>query len=148
MTKPHKPVSASGKKAVSVQGLDDFSRKFLFANQTPKADEYVTVIGKQTITPEALKKYERERIEDFIKRAGSFTEDLVGFIVQQKRLRELSDMETVFGIALACINLRALYGSPQGGEKVLSAEQKEKLLEEFDEICFGAQQYYDAHKQS
>ena len=137
----------SASKDVSLKGLDSFSRKFLFGGkETPKAEEYVTVTGRQAVSQEALVKYEKERMEDFVKRAGTFTEDLIAFISQQKKLRSLSDIETIFGLALACINLRTAYGSPQGREKALTEHQREKLLGEFDEVCYGAQQYFDAHK--
>jgi hypothetical protein len=83
----------------------------------------------------------------FIERAGSFAEDLVAFIIEQKRLRNLSDIETVFGLALANINLRNAYGSPQGKESArdFTPEKRAALLEEFDDVCAGAQDYYDAN---
>ena len=128
---------------VSIKGLDGFSSKFLGIDKT-KPEEYLLVKQGQKASDEAIKKYQDERTSDFIQRAASFTEDLVGFIVQQKKLRGLSDVEAVFGIALANINLRHAYGSEQGKEK-LSSKQKEDLLSEFDEVCWGAQQYWDAH---
>lgn len=132
------------KEDISLKGLDQFSRKFLLQNAPPGEEEYIHVSPGQKANPEALKKYEDERMRDFIRRAGSFTEDLVAFVVEQKRLRNLSDVETVFGLALANINLRNAYGSPQG-EEHFTVEKRTALLEEFDEICAGAQDYYDAN---
>ncbi len=130
---------------ISLKGLDQFSRRFLLRNAPPGETEYIHVSPGQKAAPEAVKKYEQERQRDFIHRAGSFTEDLVAFVVEQKKLRNLSDMETVFGLALANINLRNAYGSQQGDE-AFTPEKRDALLEEFDEICAGAQDYYDANE--
>ncbi len=125
---------------ISTKGLDEFSAKFL----NPEPGEHLIVQQGQQLSEDALKQYQEERTKAFISRAASFTDDLVAFIVQQKKLRSLTDVETVFGIALANINLRNAYGSPQGKEK-LTAHKQQTLLEEFDEVCWSAQQYWDAH---
>jgi len=137
---------------VSVKGLDDFSRKFLTGATRPEkeGEEFLHVpdITKQagsTAPNAALDAYHKQRKVDFIRSAGMFTEDLIAFIVEQRRARNLSDEETVFSVALASINLRNAYGSPQGAEKKLTTEQCAALLERFDEICWGAQQYYNAN---
>jgi hypothetical protein len=132
------------KQDISIKGLDTFSRQFLSAGGEA---EYVSVAKGQQIKPEALKKYQQQRETEFITRAGSFCEDLIAFVVEQKKLRELSDIETVFGIALATIQLRIAYGQPQNAEeaKTMTPEKKAALLEEFDSICIGAQDFYDAN---
>jgi hypothetical protein len=130
---------------ISLKGLDTFSKKFLLQGTDGTTEqEYIHVSPGQKVSDEALKRYHEERQRDFIKRAGSFTEDLVAFIVEQKKLRQLGDTETVFAIALANINLRNTYGSPQD-ESDFTPEKRERLLDEFDEICAGAQDYYDAN---
>ena len=131
---------------ISLKGLDSFSRKFLAKDvNAPSAEkEYIHVAPGQRVSAENMKRYEETRQTDFIRRSGSFTEDLVAFVVEQKRLRMLDDTETVFALALANINLRNAYGSPQNGE-TLSAGRQAELLAEFDEICRGAQDYYDAN---
>ena len=115
--------------------LDDFSKKFL----APETPEDIEVIEGQKASPEAIDSYHQKRTEDFILRAGSFTEDLVAFIIEQRTKRNLTDPETVFGIALANINLRYAYTL---ADKDIAPE---KRAEEFDEICWGAQQYWNAH---
>lgn len=138
---------------ISVKGLDDFAEQFIKGQHarsdsagTGDGDEYIRVTGGQKASDEALEKYYEERKVDFIKRAGSFTEDLVAFFIEQKKMRDLSDREAVFAIALMNINLRHAYGSPQGGEKDITPERRKELLDEFDAVCYGAQQYWDANQ--
>jgi len=134
----------SDSQSISTKGLEEFGRKYLVSNEDK--EEYISVSGGQKASTEALRKYAETRKRDFIKRAGGFTEDLVAFIIEQKKMRELSDRETVFAIALCNINLRHAYGSAQGGEKDVTPERREELLKEFDEVCWGAQQFWDANK--
>ena len=134
-------------KEQSIKGLDDFSKKFLFGGKSSDAGSHDVVVSRgQRLSDAALKQYQQQRAEDFVKRAGSFTEDLIAFVVEQKRRRELSDFETIFGIALMTINFRSAYGSRQGTEKEPSQEDRQKLLDTFDEVCWGAQQYWDANQ--
>ena len=133
---------------ISLKGLDNFSKQFLLGNgqNARKGDaEYITVSEGQKLPPAALKHYDAELTRDFIKRAGSFTEDLVAFIVEQKRMRDLDDTSVIFALALANINLRNSYGNPRIAGAPVSAADTEKLLNEFDTICVGAQEYYDAN---
>jgi len=136
---------------ISLKGLDDFSRKFLTGDTRAEGEgpEFVkttvTKTGGSAVSDAALKSYYEQRKVDFIRRAATFTEDLIAFIVEQKRMRNLSDEESIFGIALANINLRDAYGRPQGREKALTAEEAEALRARFDELCWGAQQYFDAN---
>lgn len=132
---------------VSIKGLDTFSKQFLLGEAGPKEGEaeYISVAKGQQLKPEVVKRYHEERLFDFMKRCGLFTEDLVAFFVEQKKLRSLSDIEAVFGLALATINLRNTYGSAQGEEKQFTPEQSKTMLDEFDAICSGAQDYYDAN---
>lgn len=128
---------------ISTKGLDDFSTRFL-SRDRPGEQEIVVTKGSAA-KPEALKRYEEQRKEEFIKRAATFTEDVIAFIIDERQKRGLSDAETVFGIALACINLRNAYGNPQSDEEVkaFNSEKQAALLSEFDEICYHAQQYWD-----
>lgn len=132
---------------ISLKGLDTFSKQFLLGNAGPKEGEaeYISVAKGQQLKPEVVKRYQEERMSDFVKRSCSFTEDLVAFFIEQKKMRSLSDIEAVFGLALATINLRNTYGSAQGGEKPFTEEQAKAMLDEFDAICGGAQDYYDAN---
>ncbi len=127
---------------ISIKGLDKFSRRFLLQSSPPGEQEFISVAPGQKASPTAIKRYEEERMRDFIHRAGSFTEDLIAFVVEQKQLRNLSDVETVFGLALATINLRNAYGSKQGEEEISDAK-RESYLAEFDEVCVGAQEFFD-----
>jgi hypothetical protein len=136
---------ANNDKSVSLKGLDDFSRKFL-TGSNPTEEEKIKVSKGSKLSDAAMNQYQDSRKGDFVKRAGSFTEDMVAFVVEQRKLRDLSDYETIFGLALMSINFRHAYGSPQGTEKGLSAEERQKLLDTFDEICWGAQQYWDANQ--
>lgn len=128
---------------VSLKGLDQFAKRFL---RTDAADEKerIAVAPGQKLSEENLRRYEQERLKSFIERAGLFTEDLIGFIVEQRKKRELTDTESVFALALTNINLRNAYGSSQN-ESDFTPEKGEQLLEEFDEICRGAQDYFDAN---
>jgi len=128
---------------ISVKGLDDFSEKYLISNEDK--DEYISVSGGQKASKEALRKYAETRKTDFIKRSGGFAEDLIAFIIEQKMMRQLSDRETVFALALTNINLRHAYGSTQGNEDKVTPERREALLKEFDEVCWGAQQFWEAN---
>lgn len=133
-------------KEISLKGLDSFSKAFL--NKTTPQDgntEYVSIGKGQQLKPEVIAKYEETRTQDFIRRAGSFTEDLVAFVLEQKKMRTLSDVDVIFGLALANINLRESYGTAQGNEKPFTESERERLLSEFDAICGGAQEYYDAN---
>jgi hypothetical protein len=129
---------------MAVKGLDDFSKQFL-GHAGDEGAEYVQVSKGQKVDDEAVRKYNDSRVEDFINRSGSFTEDLIGFIVEQKQRRNLSDTETVFGVALATINLRNAYGSPQAEseKEAFTDEKRAELLKEFDRICYGAQKYWE-----
>lgn len=94
----------------------------------------------------ALAKYEKKRQEDFIKRAGAFTEDLVAYIIDERKRRDLSDHETIFALALANINLRNDYGNPPPTTEASRKDAKKtELLNEFDEFCYQAQQYWDSN---
>lgn len=136
----------SNDKDISLKGLDEFSKNFLVGNRPDAEEEYVNIQGGQKANAAALEKYEEERKKEFVRRAGMFTEDLIAFIIEQRKIRNLSDEEAVFGIALATINLRNAYGSPQGIEEKLTPQQQTKLLERFDTLCYHAQQYWDANK--
>lgn len=141
---------ANNENDVSTKGLDEFSHQFLLSIDDADQDgneECVKVQDGQQISSEALKKYQERRKEEFIERAGAFTEDLIGFILEQKHMRGLSDVETIFGLALANINLRQAYGSRQGEEPDPTPERREELLQEFDAICYGAQQFWDANQE-
>lgn len=129
---------------VSTKGLDEFGKKYLFGESPADKDEYIMHQG-QSATTEAVERYEKERLEEFQKRAGHFTEDLIAFIMEQRSVRGLSDLETIFGLALTNINLRHAYGSPQGEEKEIDEEEQTILLAKFDGVCWSAQQYWDAH---
>jgi hypothetical protein len=129
---------------ISLKGLDTFSKRFLFSNEEEEK-EYIHVAPGQQLSAAALKRYAEERQREFIQRSGTFAEDLLAFIVEQKRMRQLKDTETVFALALANINLRNSYGSPQN-EAPYTLEKRTALLAEFDEICAGAQDYYDANQ--
>lgn len=130
-----------------IKGLDEFSKKFLGGQRPEEGAEEVLVVGKgQKVSDAALAAYYKECQANFIARAGSFTEDLVAFVVEQRKMRNLTDHETIFGLALANINLRAAWGNPQGKEGKLTAAERDKLLEQFDEVCYGAQSYWDANQ--
>jgi len=128
---------------VGLKGLDQFAKRFLSAS-AGNDKELIAVAPGQKLSEENLRRYQQERLKSFVERAGAFTEDLVGFVVEQKKKRDLTDMETVFALALANINLRNAYGSSQN-EPDFTPEKGEQLLEEFDEICRGAQDYFDAN---
>ena len=130
----------------SIRTLDDFGRKYLLKEGATDSDikAYAPTEGAKGTT-QITEKQAKLIQDEFIQRAGSFTEDLIGFIVDQKRLRDLDDKSVVFAIALANINLRNSFCSPQN-----SIEQKEfdetsgkKLSAEWDEICWAAQCYYN-----
>lgn len=125
---------------ISVKGLDDFAKQFLSGAQASPDEEHIYVAGGQKASEAALAKYFEERKTDFIKRAGSFTEDLMAFFIEQKKMRELSDRESIFALALASIQLRHAYGYAEDTNKTA------ELLEEFDAVCWGAQQFWDANK--
>lgn len=129
-----------------IKGLDDFSQKYLTGDMSVDGqEEYIQVGEGQKASEETLQSYYKDRQKEFIQRAGNFTEDLVAFIVEQKHMRSLSDKEAIFSIALANINLRNAYGQSQGKEKDITPARRNQLLKEFDEICWGAQQYWDAN---
>lgn len=132
---------------VSLKGLDSFSKQFLNNSQTLREDdaEYIKVTEGQTLNAEAVKRYEDVRTRDFIKRAASFTDDLVGFVIQQRKFRSLSDIEVIFGLALANINLRNAYGNPPNQGTDITQAQRDALLSQFDDVCVCAQEYYDAN---
>ncbi len=135
---------------ISIKGLDTFSQQFFLSeSKDPTKQEFVTVNKGQALSPEKVKAYQEERMREFIQRAGSFTEDLIGFIFEQKSKRNLTDIETVFGVALATINLRNSYenaGVQPGSMSTPSAEQRTANLAEFDNICMGAQDFWDANQ--
>jgi len=127
------------KEEISLKGLDSFSKTFLVGTKDTPQKADVQVQKGQTLSNEGHAKYAEELQKDFIRRAGSFTEDLVAFIMEQRKKRDLTNIETIFAVALANINLREDYGGAPGNPT------QEQQLAEFDAICFGAQEYYDAN---
>ena len=129
-----------------VKGLDSFEAKFL--GVTPGKEASVAVQDGWKAPKEHLDKYAEQRKEEFINRAGAFTVDLLGFFKEQKVKRDLDDKECIFAVALATIQLRELYGSPQGVKEGqgFNAKKREELLALFDSVCECAQEYYDENK--
>lgn len=126
----------------NLDGLDTFGRKYL---GTAADTEILVSEGGPTEAAKLQAAYARQATEDFVQRAGSFTEDLVGFVVEQKKIRQLDDKAVVFGLALANINLRNSFCSPQNSDeqKGFDGKQKKQLETEWDEICWAAQCYFD-----
>jgi len=129
----------------SVDNLDTDSKNFI---KKIEGKEVTTVTKTDGTPPEVSEKvmdsFMGAYASDFIDRAGAFTEDLLAFIIEQKKTRGLSDPEAIFGVALANINLRAAYGRPQNSSEAnMTDAESEKLLEEFDQFCYGAQEYWD-----
>ena len=129
---------------ISVKGLDEFGAKFLTSADTTNGEIHVTQ-GADAPTEKMLAAYLDQQKQDFIQRTGSFTEDIIAFIVEQKGMRALDDKSVVFAIALANINLRNSFCAPQnkGEEKNFTPTRKNELGETWDEICYAAQNYYD-----
>jgi len=126
--------------------LDDFGRKYLLKEGATEEDIKAYGPTEGTARTTQITDKQAKLIQDaFIQRAGSFTEDLIGFIVDQKKLRNLDDKSVVFAIALANINLRNSFCSPQNSveEKEFDANSGTKLSAEWDEICWAAQCYYN-----
>jgi ribonucleotide reductase beta subunit family protein with ferritin-like domain len=128
----------------NLTSLDSFGRKYLMG-----AEDKDILIEKGNANPDKVQEifYQRAK-EDFINRAGSFTEDLVGFIIEQKQKRALDDKSVIFSLALASINLHTSFCAPQNTEeqKSFNPDQKQALSKEWDEICYAAQCYYDENK--
>ncbi len=123
-----------------LDALDSFSRKYLMG-----ADKDILIEKGNANSDKIQEAYFKQAKEDFINRAGSFTEDLIGFLVEQKKKRDLDDKTVIFSLALANINLHNSYCAPQnsGEQKAFTAEQKQALSKEWDEICWAAQCYYN-----
>lgn len=132
-------------KKQAVSGLDTFSQKYLFGSDATDGKEILVADGDAQKSEKVKEIYLQRAKEEFIQRAGSFTEDLIGFIVDQKKRRNLDDKTVVFGLALANINLRNSFCSPQNGEeeKEFNGKRKQTLETEWDEICWAAQCYFD-----
>lgn len=127
----------------NLDSLDAFSRKYLMGT----VDSGI-LIEKGNANPDKVQEVFYKQVqEDFINRAGSLTEDFIGFIVEQKKKRDLDDKTVIFSLALANINLHNSFCAPQNPdeEKALDAKQKQALSKEWDEICWAAQCYYDAN---
>lgn len=133
---------------ISLKGLDNFSKSFLASGVTPGETEYIKVGQGQTISDDALARYAEERKKEFIRRAGNFTEDLIAFFAQQQKIRNLTHYEAAFALALTTIQLRNSYA---GRNVKLGQKPTEELtaanLEEFDNICAYAQEFFDANKE-
>lgn len=132
---------------ISTKGLDGFAKNFLIGDSDADS-EYIVAAKGQQASEEALARYMETRKEEFVRRAGQFTEDMVAHFVEQKKMLNLTDVEALFAVALFTINLRNSFTSPQTEEeeKNFTLEHKKKLEKQFDEICWGAQQFWEANK--
>lgn len=121
--------------------LDAFSRKYLMGT----VDKDILITGGNANPDKVQEAFYKQVKEDFINRAGSLTEDLIGFIIEQKKKRDLDDKTVVFSLALANINLHTSFCAPQNSEeeKTFGAKQKQALSTEWEEICWAAQCYYN-----
>jgi len=117
--------------------LDAKAKQFL-------GDEPVHRVPAQH-SAEAAKRIADYRNKEFIHRAGTFYEDLMGFFVEQKRKNDYLDDEAVGAIALFAINAREAYGSPQNETERAkwTPAMREEKLRDFDAICANMQTYYD-----
>lgn len=103
---------------------------------------------KGQVSSDAEKRIQDFRTKEFLERAGAFTEELVGFFVQQRKQHDYLDDECVAAVALFTINLRESYGEPQNEDEKASwsPEKRAERLSVFDTICEQMQDYYDEHK--
>lgn len=132
----------------STKGLDEFSQKFLIGKET--APEDIKTAPGQKASEDTLKNYAKHRMLEFVKKAAPFTDDFVAFFLEQRKIRDLTDEEAIFALALANINLREAYGNPQNEdeeEHESTTEHRTARLGYFDGVCYGAQQYYEANTQ-
>lgn len=107
----------------------------------------VREVGAQ-VSKEAETRIGEFRKKEFLDRAGSFTEELVAFFVQQRKKHDFLDDECVAAVALFTINLRESYGTPQNDDerKDWTPEKREEKLGVFDLICEQMQDYYDENR--
>jgi len=126
---------------LKLDSLDAFSRKHLMG----VVDKDIHIEKGTNNSDKVQEVFYQQVNEDFINRAGSFTEDLIGFIIEQKKKRDCDDKTVIFSLALANINLHNSFCAPQNTaeEKAFSVEQKQALSKEWDEICWAAQCYYN-----
>lgn len=131
-------------KETALKGLDEYAKRFLIPSEDGPSDIKIDV-GDMEGAKKRLAIYVERQKEDFIQRAGNFTQDLVGFIVEQQRMRELDDRTVVFSLALANINLRHSYCDAQNKEEEVKfdSRKKKELGKEWDSICWAAQSYFN-----
>lgn len=128
---------------LSTKGLDVYAENFL-QRKTEGAEE-ITITKGQDLSEERIRNFQEQQKRDFIKRAGTFTEDLIGYIIEQKQIRNVDDRVVIFSLALANINLRASFCNPQNEEEVekWTPEKTKNAGKEWDTICWAAQAYFD-----
>ena len=85
------------------------------------------------------------RYRQFIKTAGGFAEEIVDFFRDRHANIGSTDDEAVFALALATINLRHAFGSPQAADNKETFDAAAALAH-FDAICAQAQKYHDENK--
>lgn len=117
--------------------LDAKAKQFL-------GPEPVVKVGSQ-VSAKAESRFTDYRQKEFLQRAGTFYEELMGFFLEQRKRGDYMDDEAIGAIALLAINSRESYGSPQNAEekKAWTPEMRTKKLEVFDGICESMQSYYD-----
>ena len=129
---------------LSTRGLDEYANRFLRSNDSETPEDIKVTKGREA-NEEMMTAYVKQQKADFIRRTGRFTDDLVGFIVEQKSMRSLDDKDIIFGLALANINLRYSHCRPQNEEeeKTFTAERGRELNKEWESLCWAAQCYFD-----
>lgn len=120
--------------------LDEKARAFLPAGAP------VTEFPGMKAPPEAINKYQAYREEEYLKRAGKFSEDILEFFLHEKNKRNYLDDEAIGAIALFTISMRTMYGDPQTKEehaRTWTDADREARYKIFDSICEEMQRYFD-----
>jgi len=118
----------------------------------PRADKFLGE-GQRTIRENQKSEKASDRIlayrnREYVETTGRIAEELLAFLLEQRKRKDWLDDEVIGGVALFTINLRESFGSPQHStdDKRWSPKYQAEQLAIFDTICEEMQRHFDRNK--
>lgn len=118
----------------------------------PRAQRFLGE-GKRTIVENQKSTTASARIlayrnREYLEKTGRIAEELLAFLLEQRRDKDWLDDEVIGGVALFTINLRESFGSPQHAtdDARWTPEFRDEQLQIFDTICEEMQVHFDRNK--
>lgn len=120
--------------------LDQKAKSFL-------GNDPVTKIEGSKAGNAIINSHAEYRQREFLARAGTLYESVMGHFLQERKKHEYTDDESIAAVALFAINLRHAYGEGQTPKEKTSwtQERRDAKHAEFDAICEAMQAYFDSN---